>query len=42
MLHSYSVSIARAVEEGRCAIIGLEYDLQDGQAHLVAQIGQIA
>ncbi|MFD2840868.1 carbonic anhydrase [Populibacterium corticicola] len=41
MLHSYSVSIARAVEEGRCAIIGLEYDLQDGQAHLVAQIGQI-
>lgn len=41
MLHSYSVSLANAVTEGRTAIIGLEYDLKDGQAHLIAQIGNI-
>lgn len=41
MLHSYSMSLANAVSEGRTAIIGLEYDLEDGQAHLIAQIGTI-
>ncbi|WP_435299532.1 carbonic anhydrase [Timonella sp. A28] len=41
MLHSYSAAVSRAVEEGRCAIIGLEYDLADGQAHLIASIGNI-
>lgn len=41
MLHSYSVSLANAVTEGRTAIIGLEYDLEDGKANLIAQIGDI-
>lgn len=41
MLHSYSVSLARAVSEGRLAIIGLEYDLKDGQAHIISSIGEI-
>ncbi len=41
MLHSYSTLIANAVVEGRLAIIGLEYDLEDGQAHLINSIGNI-
>lgn len=41
MLHSYSALVAAAVAEGRCAIIGLEYDLADGQAHLISSIGNI-
>lgn len=41
MIHSYSALIAAAVSEGRCAIIGLEYDLEDGQAHLISSIGNI-
>ena len=41
MLHSYSTLIANAVIEGRLAIIGLEYDLEDGQAHLINSIGNI-
>lgn len=42
MIHSYSALISQAVTEGRCAIIGLEYDLEDGQAHLISTIGNIA
>lgn len=42
MLHSYSASVRDAVAEGRCAIIGLEYDLNDGQAHLIGSIGPIS
>ncbi|WP_019148245.1 carbonic anhydrase [Timonella senegalensis] len=41
MLHGYSAAIAAAVAEGRCAIIGLEYDLEDGAAHLIKVIGDI-
>ena len=41
MLHGYSAAIAAAVAEGRLAIVGLEYDLEDGKAHLVNVIGDI-
>lgn len=41
MLHSYSAAIAKAVAEGRCAIVGVEYDLEDGSARLVDVIGNI-
>lgn len=41
MLHGYSASVRGAIDEGRCAIIGLEYDLNDGQAHLIGSIGSI-
>lgn len=41
MLQTYSVSLATAITEGRCAVVGLEYDLADGAARLVEQIGDI-
>lgn len=41
MLHSYSAGLAKAVEEGRCAIVGVEYDLADGHARLIEAIGDI-
>lgn len=41
MLHSYSAAIAKAVADGRCAIVGVEYDLEDGSARLVEVIGDI-
>ena len=41
MIHSYSALVSRAVAEGRCAIIGLEYDLEDGQARLINTIGNV-
>lgn len=41
MLRDYSGSLARAVEEGRCAVVGVEYTLADGRAHLVDHIGDI-
>lgn len=41
MLHSYSAGLARAVEEGRCAVVGLEYDLAVGSARMVNVIGDI-
>ncbi|SEE96618.1 carbonic anhydrase [Ruania alba] len=41
MLHSYSATLATAVEEGRCAIVGLEYALADGKARQVEVIGSI-
>ncbi|GAB2490182.1 beta-carbonic anhydrase CanB [Promicromonospora xylanilytica] len=41
MLHSYSAGLARAVEEGRCAVVGLEYDLDVGSARMVNVIGDI-
>lgn len=36
MLRTYSVSLQQAVDEGRCAVIGVEYDLADGRARLVS------
>ncbi|MHB1289497.1 carbonic anhydrase [Georgenia sp.] len=41
MLRDYSGALARAVAEGRCAVVGLEYTLADGRAHLVDHIGDI-
>ncbi|MEP7765312.1 carbonic anhydrase [Sanguibacter sp. 25GB23B1] len=41
MLHSYSAGLAAAVAEGRCAIVGVEYDLADGNARLIEVVGDI-
>ena len=41
MLRSYSALLADAVEAGRCAIIGLEYDLAEGQVRLTEVVGDI-
>lgn len=41
MLHGYSAALAKAVEEGRCAVIGLEYDLAVGSARMVDVIGEV-
>ena len=41
MLHSYSAGLAAAVAEGRCAIVGVEYDLADGRARLIEVVGDI-
>jgi carbonic anhydrase len=41
MLQSYSAGLAEAVAEGRCAIVGVEYTLADGQIKLVEAVGDI-
>ncbi|GAA4288743.1 carbonic anhydrase [Georgenia daeguensis] len=41
MLRDYSGSLAAAVAEGRCAIVGVEYTLADGTAHLVDHVGAL-
>ena len=41
MLHDYSAVLEEAVAEGRCAIVGMEYDLADGTARTVEVIGDI-
>lgn len=41
MLQDYSVTLARAVAEGRCAIIGLEYDLVDGRVRVAETVGDL-
>lgn len=41
MLGNYSRSLAQAVEEGRCAIVGAEYTLADGHVRLVDSVGDI-
>lgn len=41
MLRDYSRSLATAVDEGRCAIVGVEYTLADGTAHLVDHVGAL-
>ncbi|NMM30749.1 MAG: carbonic anhydrase [Cellulomonas sp.] len=41
MLQGYSAALAAAVDEGRCAIIGLEYTLADGRVHVVETLGDI-
>lgn len=40
-LQSYSRVLARAVDDGSCAIVGLEYDLSDGRVTLVEAVGEI-
>ncbi len=42
MLESYSRSLAAAVAEGRCAIVGVEYTLADGRVHLSGHVGDLA
>lgn len=41
MLGTYSHSLARKVESGEVAIVGMEYTLSDGRAHLVEHLGDI-
>ncbi len=41
MLHGYSVLLAEAIAEGRCAVVGLEYTLTDGQVQLVESLGDV-
>ena len=41
MLLSYSSGLRTAVEEGRCAIVGLEYALVEGRVRLVESSGAI-
>lgn len=41
MLHAYSAGLATAVAEGRCAVVGVEYDLSDGAARLIHVLGDV-
>ncbi|GIG28583.1 carbonic anhydrase [Cellulomonas marina] len=41
MLQGYSVLLAEAIAEGRCAVVGVEYTLADGEAEVVAVVGDI-
>ncbi len=41
MLQTYSVILAEAVAQGRCAIVGLEYTLTDGRVRIAEVVGDI-
>lgn len=41
MLGTYSHSLAEKVKSGKVAIVGMEYTLSDGRAHLVEHLGEI-
>ncbi|MEV7973265.1 carbonic anhydrase [Cellulomonas sp. NPDC089187] len=41
MLRGYSVSLAEAIDEGRVAVVGVEYALSDGVARLTSAIGEV-
>ena len=41
MLQGYSRSLAEAVDEGRLAIVGMEYTLADGTVHLTESVGPV-
>lgn len=41
MLRSYSVTLAEAVETGRCAVVGVEYALAEGRARLTSVVGDV-
>lgn len=41
MLGTYSHSLAEKVSSGQVAIVGMEYTLADGRAHLVEHLGDI-
>ena len=41
MLQSYSRSLAEAIDEGRVAVVGLEYTLADGTVHLSEAAGDV-
>ncbi len=42
MLLAYSRTLAEAVEQGRCAVVGMEYTLAEGKARAVDVRGQVA
>lgn len=41
MLCSYSVTLAEAITDGRCAVVGVEYTLADGHARLTSVRGNV-
>ncbi|WP_345215736.1 carbonic anhydrase [Georgenia halophila] len=41
MLRDYSSVLADGVAAGRCAVVGVEYALADGTAHLVDHLGEL-
>lgn len=41
MLYGYSASVSQAVDEGRLAIVGLQYELREGKARLIHLRGDI-
>ena len=41
MLHGYSASLAAAVAEGRCGLVGAEYALGQGQVKVVEALGPV-
>jgi len=41
MLHDYSALLARAVAEGRAAVVGAEYDLTEGKIRVIDAVGDI-
>lgn len=41
MLPGYSAALRDAIAQGRCAVVGVQYDLFDGAAHLVRALGDV-
>ncbi|NLF05970.1 MAG: carbonic anhydrase [Actinomycetales bacterium] len=41
MLHDYSALLARAVAEGKAAVVGAEYDLAEGRVRVIDAVGDI-
>lgn len=41
MLQSYSASVRESVQEGRCAVLGLEYALVEGKVRVVEAVGPV-
>ncbi len=41
LLADRSVAIARRIEDGRCAIVAMEYTLAEGQARLLTSVGDV-
>lgn len=41
MLQSYSACLREAVENGRCAVVGLEYALVEGRVRVVETVGPV-
>ncbi|WP_123302806.1 carbonic anhydrase [Bogoriella caseilytica] len=42
MLRDYSTSLSESIETGRVGIVGVEYTLADGTAHLVEELGEVS
>lgn len=42
MLQGYSVNLADAIAAGRCAIVGVEYTLAEGQMHVIEVLGDVS